>query len=130
MKTIGMLSGFEMLAWKPGSRSAHMKKTTAAARIPSATFGAVTTCRHRSIAKTATLKRMKKKLGFASQLKNSFTPVPSRSAPSAPSSSSLARRACSQRPRDPAVLADAPEVDRHQDGRDQRDEDAVEHVEA
>src|SRR5262245_31647140 len=34
------------------------------------------------------------------------------------------------RPRNAAVLADAPEVDRHQEGRDERDPDAVEDVEA
>src|SRR5262245_12516254 len=35
-----------------------------------------------------------------------------------------------QRPGDAAVLADAPEVDRHQRRRDEREADAVEHVEA
>src|SRR6185369_9728956 len=34
------------------------------------------------------------------------------------------------RPRDPAVLADAPEVHGHQERRDQRNPDAVENVEA
>ena len=52
-------------------------------------FGAVTTSRHLSIAKTAMLKRMKKRLGFASRLKKSFTPVPR----------SSERRAPSRRPR-------------------------------
>src|SRR5215212_1926374 len=32
--------------------------------------------------------------------------------------------------RDAAVLADAPEVDRHEEGGDERDADAVQHVEA
>ena len=36
----------------------------------------------------------------------------------------------SQRPADPAVLADAPEVDGDQHRHDHRDEDAVQHVEA
>ena len=40
------------------------------------------------------------------------------------------RRPTLQRPADAAVLPDAPEVHDHQHGRDERDEDAVQNVEA
>src|SRR5262245_19203530 len=95
-------------------------KSTRPSVIPSATLGRVQTCANWMLARKSTIAATKNHCGVVIQLMNESNAC------------SMGRLLALglQGSADAAVLPDAPEVDGHQDHRDDGHRDAVQHVEA